>query len=507
MMSNLPGNTLPDTATLLVSGGDTRIGLDPASGMSMYGCRPQPERDLLALGSCTASQISDAGFAAAGSLRLRCVEQLRYRSHAAVYADQVARLRSELLACCGLSPFDGVGVVLGASGSDLFLLAAQWIRPHRTVMIAPGETGSGLPAALQGRHFNDRAGTVTPGAPVSDWAGEIVALAARAADGSLRAPAAIDADCAASVAAAAGAGRRVLLVLTDVSKTGLILPGIDTALAQKRKYPAQVEVLVDACQFRMAPATLRAYLAQDCMVALTGSKFVGGPTFCGALLVPPACAARYAGATLNAGVDSYSNASDWPSDWGAGHSLPATGNFGLLLRWAAAMAELRPFLALPASRSAAFARRFGQVVRTRLSQDACFEALPVAPLSRQALGPGLAGGWDSEQSIFPFLIHAPDQAGGRRPLRRDETQRLYHALRSAGRRRYQLGQPVACGVRDGVAVSALRLCLGARMLVAAAAPAGSEKVLADALAALDEIARLVNHFLPAAPPAPAQAMR
>ena len=496
-MNVLPGRPLPDTAALLVSGGDARISVDPATGVSMYGCRPCPDPDLVALGSCTASFISTAGFAAASALRRHCVEQLRFNSPGVVYAEQAARLRSELLACCGLARADGVEAVLAASGTDLFLLAAQWLKPQCKVMIAASETGSGVPAALHGRHFNGRAacaGEVPIGTLVGDWEGDLVALAVRAQDGSLLDAASVDADCAASIGAAAVAGHRVLLVLTDASKTGLIVPSVDVALAMRRKFPAQVEVLVDACQFRLSTATLRAYLALDWMVALTGSKFIGGPTFCGALLVPRACAARYRDAPLNAGVNAYSNANDWPPAWRSGHCLPSMSNFGLLLRWAAALSGLRKFLALPEAHIAAFLQRFAETVGARLALDDCLEALPVAPLSRQALC--IAGTWDARQSIFPFLIFVPDEAGGRRPLRREETERLQHALRNpaAGGRRFQLGQAVACGVRDGVPVSALRLCVSARMVVAASTDEGCERALADVLAALDEIASLVKNI-------------
>ena len=496
-MNALLDRTLPETPALLVSGGDARITVDPASGTSMYGSRPCPDPDLVALGSCTASLISEAGFAAASALRQHCVDLLRFQPASVVYAGQAARLRSELLACCGLAPADGVEAVLAASGTDLFLLAAQWLKPQRAVLIAPGETGSGVPAALHGKHFNGRAagaGEVPIGTLVGDWEGDLVALAVRAPDASLRDAVSVDADCAASVSAAAAAGHRVLLVLTDVSKTGLIVPSVDVALALQRRFPAQVEVLVDACQLRLSTATLRAYLAQDWMVALTGSKFIGGPTFCGALLVPRACAARYRDTPLNAGVNAYSNASDWPPAWRCGHCLPSTSNFGLLLRWAAALSELRMFVALPEARITAFLQRFSETVSKRLAHDDCLDALPVAPLSRQALG--IADTWDGLQSIFPFLIYIPDGTGGRRPLRREETERLQQALLNpaAGGRRFQVGQAVACGVRDGVPVSALRLCVSARMLVAACAGEreGGERALADAVAALDEIALMVK---------------
>ena len=58
--------------------------------------------------------------------------------------------------------------------------------------------------------------------------------------------------------------------------------------------------------------------------------------------------------------------------------------------------------------------------------------------------------------------------------------------------RCQLGQPVACGSRDGVPVSALRLCLSARLIVEALADDGARapQVIARALATLDKATAL-----------------
>lgn len=484
---------LPGTAALLVSGGDTRIVLDPVSGMSVYGCRPCPDPDLVALGSSTASVISASGLAAAETLRQNFLERLQYQLPSTVYAFHAERLRSELLAQCGFPALDDVSAVLASSGTDLHLLTTQWLRPQRTVMVMPSETGSGVAAAVQGKHFNRHSacgGEVAIGTCVSDWQGELVTLSARAADGSLRDSADIDADCIAGVSEAVQAGQRVLLILTDVSKTGLIVPGIETVLELKRRWPEQVEVLVDACQFRLAATTVRAYIAQGFMVALTGSKFMGGPTFCGALLIPPATAARYRDTALSPDAQAYSTAADWPLAWQTGCFLPAAANFGLLLRWEAAMTELRAFFALPDQPVAMFLRDFARAVHERLARDACFEALPVAPLCRSILGNDAC--WDAEQTIFPFLLFASNGA----PLSRDETGRLYHALRNpptgSAARRFQLGQPVACGNRDGVPVSALRLCVSAPMLVAACRDGRARAVLADALAALDEASRLAH---------------
>jgi hypothetical protein len=533
---------LPCTAALLVAGGDMRIMLDPVSGWSRYGCQPCPDPDLVALGSCTASIISKAGMAAADALRLVLVEQLLREPPADVYAVHAARLRTQLgtqlLQQCALKNADAdadADVILAASGTDLMLLTVQWLQPTVTVLVAGMETGSGVPAALQGRHFNRRAAggdAVAPGAALSSWHGDIAMLAVRAHDGSLIDASEVDAacmatvDCACRAAVDATTSGKVLLLLTDVSKTGLITPGIATVQALQRRWPEQLEVLVDACQFRLASSTLKAYLAQGWTVALTGSKFIGGPTFCAALLVPPAIAARYRERALPAQVGAYVSAADWPAGWLAQRALPERANFGLLLRWQAALAEIRAFVAIAEPDMATFLQRFAQAVGARLAADPHFDVLPVAPLDRSALYRAVSGleseaesesesesesglRWDAVQTIFPFLVlHRAGQkptCPPACPLSCTETDALYLALRSPAAlvdvnddnaaakimRRFQLGQPVPCGNRDGVDVSALRLCVGAAMVVDACRGRGADAVIADALAALDRIVALV----------------
>lgn len=499
MADELPSAALPDTATLLVSGGDTRIALDAGSGLSMYGCSPQPDPGLVALGSSTASLISPAALEACQALRQSWLEQLRAQPAAQVYAAHTQRLRRQLLALCGCAAADGIEVVLGASGTDVQLLAGQWLRPNLSVLIAPAETGSGVAAALQGRHFNRRSAggaEVQPGAALSDWLGRLATLDARSDDGVPRQQGSIDAECAACVEAAAGAGQRVLLVLTDVSKTGLLVPGVETVLRLKRRWPELLEVLVDACQFRLAPATVRAYLAQGFVVAVTGSKFMAGPTFSGALLVPPPVAARYREWPAGAALQAYSSRADWPEGWAAGLALAPSSNFGMLLRWEAALTEMRAFCALPDHRIGLFLRRFATTLRHWMTRHDRFEALSVPELARSAL---LAQPcWDTGQTIFPFLLL--DRKG--QPLPCADTLRLFQQLRNpdagadggsigSAARRFQLGQPVACGTRDGIAVSALRLCISAPMVVAACRDGQEEKVVNDALEALEELALLL----------------
>jgi hypothetical protein len=68
---------------------------------------------------------------------------------------------------------------------------------------------------------------------------------------------------------------------------------------------------------------------------------------------------------------------------------------------------------------------------------------------------------------------------------------VYLQLQSAGVQA-QLGQPVPCGTRDGVAVSALRLCLSARLVSDARDGAGISGLIAQAQSVLDELIRLLD---------------
>jgi hypothetical protein len=60
----------------------------------------------------------------------------------------------------------------------------------------------------------------------------------------------------------------------------------------------------------------------------------------------------------------------------------------------------------------------------------------------------------------------------------------------------QLGQPVVCGTREGTAISALRLCLSARLITDALAPQGrgAPTVIAEALAVLDKLSFLLTQI-------------
>lgn len=464
-----PHPDFPTTAQLLVAGDDPRIALDPESGANKYACPPFPDPELAAFGSSTASVISTAGFAAAERLR----DRLASATGAQAGAPEFERMREELIRCCGLSDPGGLKVALLSSGTDLHRLAAQLAgsaqeRPTQVVMVEAGETGSGVVEALAG------SGNM-----------EITQVPIRLEDGSPRPATDVDAEVAARVSAASAQGRHILLILLDVSKTGLLAPSPACVALLHARSPGSLDVLVDACQFRIATSTLRAYLQQGFMVGLTGSKFISGPSFSGALLLPSSAAPH-----LHAHFSRYS----------AGQNSDAT-DLGLLLRWEAALEELRAFRALPEDTVSGFLKSFAQAIHQRLCDDPAFEILPTHPLDRRPLNK--TSGWDTIQTIFPFLLY--DCRAGRRPLSRAETAHVSRRLlldlsgdhdfpsTQTAALRCQMGQAVACGTRHGVPVSALRLCVSARLIVeATTVPDGAQAVIARAIRALDKAALLAQ---------------
>lgn len=320
----------------------------------------------------------------------------------------------------------------------------------------------------------------------------------RRPDGSLRAAHQIDEDISTIAAASARMGRKVLLVMVDVSKTGLISPSVACAQDLKQRFPEQVEVLVDACQLRLAPATIAAYLRHDFMVAVTGSKFMTGPAFSAALLVPPSTVQRLEGQPLPGALRELCARGELPDGWAGAPALDDRANFGLLLRWEAALEEMRRFAALPPTAVAAFFREFAEAVSERLADDSAFEAVAVRPLERTGLGG--APCWDRMQTIFPFFLKAKGRL--MTPVETLGTQRLMGldlgdwAGSPVAARQTQLGQPVNCGQRGQVPLSALRLCLSARLAADALAPGGhgGAAVIADALEALDKTAWLTTRI-------------
>ena len=465
-----------EAARYLVSGGDERIATD-GDGRNRYGCGGCPNDDVEEFSSSTASTISASAFAAVSD---RMNELLACGSAREAYDTGAAEIRHRIAAACGLPTPGAERVVLSPSGTDLHRIVAALCRgtgARRVICVIPDptETGRGVPEALRDGLQADPA--------------QLRTIRLREEDGRCREPGAVDADVEAKVRDAVAAGADVLLVVADTTKTGLVAPTPECALRLKERHGDGLTILVDACQLRLSPDTLRAYLAAGFLIAITGSKFLGGPAFSGALLLPEGSLGRLQAMDLQPVAHGGSARGDWPSGFAARDQLADTPNLGLLLRWQAALHEWDAFRAVPAEAVEATLRLVSRMVKDRLTA-APFEAVTAPTVARFG-----EPGWDALPSIFPFLV-----------VRRGEqldsaaTQALYERLREGrdmppglARRRLVLGQPVQVGRREGQPVMALRLAISARQIVKAARhPAGAAQLAQSADQALARVALAVE---------------
>ncbi len=451
---------------LLASGGDERLSLDSASGLNRYGCAPWPRPAVLGFASCTASSLSQPAFVAAErARRILIAHALRTGAPAAVSGASEAA-EASILAHFGVA--DLASAVLAASGTDAALIVTGLLAAEHpgtamtSILVSPAETGSGVPDAVQGRHFAGLAPSgrlVTKGDMLEGLRTlpRLATIALRDENGAPLPPAAIAAACRTAIAAAIPHGRVVLHAI-DGSKTGLTAPDRATLLQLAAEAGGALDIVIDACQARLEPALVRWYLEQGFPVLVTGSKFFAAPGFCGAVLFPRARldAVARTGRVAD-GLAPYACL-----EGGIGSRRCP----GLLLRWEAALHDMAVFGALPAAEIGQRLDRLGQRVSAVLRQH------PRLHLVAAPRPPGL--GWSDRRSVFTFAVR--DQAGWIAPA---ALRDLYLVLQAeAGGPTVQLGQPVVLG---HPALGGLRIAFSAAQL------AGADDVAASLRVALDRL--------------------
>ncbi|MFZ6656908.1 hypothetical protein [Undibacterium sp. TJN19] len=233
----------PSLDQLLIDGGDGRIALH-ADGLNKYGCAALPQgaqSALFAFGSATASCISAPAYAAAARTYPQLLLAHQQQTEYAVYAREIDGVRHELKQLCGLGQRNDIDIVFAASGTDLHLIAAQLYasfstEPTLVIMSDANETGSLVPLALALRHFSERTAL---GDQVKTCEHikhakelEVVNAAARWADGSVRDV--HDIETEALINKAFLSGQAVILILVDVTKTGIMAPSIGTAIRLRK---------------------------------------------------------------------------------------------------------------------------------------------------------------------------------------------------------------------------------------------------------------------------------
>lgn len=439
---------------LLSEGGDERIVIDPSTGLNRYLCAPRPS-NVLAFASTTANDLSAGALVHLQNLPL-------VPASPTDYAARLELLRWRIRSAYRL---DGTtAVVFSPSGTDLEYVALACTpagdRPVTNILLGADEVGSGCIHSANGQHFARRTplGIVTePGVPVPGLAEiDVVSIAVRDEDGRPRSSADIADAIDEATSRAQAHDRHVLAHVVHGSKTGLVVPSLDDLDRLGARWGEAVTWVVDACQARISPAAVQAYLARGSIVLLTGSKFVGAPPFCGFALVPQTLVA--AAEPLKRGLGKIFRQAEWPAGWPGAELMSSGSNPGLLLRLEAALFEIERYRALDEGSVRSVIGAFGQAVQ-RLA-----DRLGAALIADHA--PRCA---NREPELDTMV--ALDLANLVEGSDFDDASCWHRAL---VRRGIRLGQPVRCArLPDGRWGPTLRVALSMPMIVERAGDCGS----------------------------------
>jgi hypothetical protein len=477
-----------------------------------------PCREAIAFSSSTASTISPMAFAAVEEAYGALFRGAAEHGLANVFDAAAEKLRRELKTLLELD-FCDADIVFSPSGTDSEIHALHLARLWHarsggseiaSIVVAAEETGSGMPHAAAGRHFN-----ATTSAGVSAVRGRAiagmdgiahVAIPVRDAQG-IRDLSEIDEDVSRAVAQAIEDGRRVVLHVMHHSKIGTRAPSAACIAELRARHGMHVQFVLDACQFRMSRRKLRHYLDQGFLVLATGSKFFAGPPLSGAVIVPEQFRAGIAAETkIPQGLADYATAYDWPESLaGIRAQLPRRENLGQYLRWVAAAAEMKAYFAVPELYRRLALGEFSGALSRMLEARGDLALLPEPA-------------WVSDESdiddefsvrtVFPFVVRRDGV-----PLSAAETRTIYRALNEdvceivdcRGQERLaaticHIGQPVALKM-DGVETAALRISADARLVSECFAGtsvldaiAALKQRSAGAGTVLDKVALLANNL-------------
>ena len=285
----------------------------------------------------------------------------------------------------------------------------------------------------------------------------------------------------------------VILHVLAGSKTGLCYPSQDAVRKVIEKYgsgpSSRLLVVVDACQVRTHVSALHTYVQLGCIVLITGSKYYGGPPFCGAVLMPPDLAEELnAPSTIFEGIGDYFNAFDMPRSMPQVRSqLPSDWfNAGLCLRWMASLSIIEQYEKIAADDRAQSIDVWCNGVSSAVSAGWPFLALlPETGINPDGTGTASERVGGLLNTIAPIMVRVndsqEDSEAGKCPLNglsQDDLKKVHRMLqedlssrlpsgisdeeRSTAAFKCLIGQPVKLG---GAPFGVVRIALGAQMVV------------------------------------------
>ncbi|MUU78450.1 hypothetical protein [Winogradskyella endarachnes] len=475
-------NLAKPTEYLLMDGGDLRLNIDEIALLNKYGCRPFPRPDAFTFASSTATSVSNFAFDKTDKVRRIVIKNSLKNGFKSSTNEFSESLKDRLKKIFKLNTESQI--IFSPSGTDSSLQIAgitQIItdKDIAHVLVAADETGSGVPAALKGCHFENTTALNFPikkGDKIEGFRDvELNKVTLRDDKGDLKSSTAIDKEVFTAISKANDAGKHVVLHVMDQSKLGYQSPSEKMIKDLDSLTNLSIQVIVDSAQVRLDPKDIQNYLKKGFIVSITGSKYFTGPPYSGALILPQSVSKSIQAIknTLPKGLTKYYNHSDWPTSWHCSKDLCDGYNYGSYMRWNAAIVEMERYFMTPVLYRNMGIEMFCDFVEESIKEATFLERLYGNETNTNSYT-GKEFGIRNMRTIFPFFILKDNKV-----LSVDKVKKLYLLLNSDLSNHYQdspleivrlaaqkchIGQAVNVKYNNDIQSAILRISLGARII-------------------------------------------
>jgi len=475
-------NLAKPTEYLLMSGGDLRLNIDEFELLNKYGCRPFPRPEAFTFASSTATSVSNYAFDKTDKVRSILIQNSLKKGFKNTTIEFSELLKNNLRKSLNID--DACQIIFSPSGTDSSLQIAaitQIISDKEIthVLVASDETGSGVPAALKGWHFENTTALNHPvkkGDKIEGFRDiDLIKVPLRDENGALKSSTLLDTEIFDAISKTNELGRHIVLHVMDQSKLGYQSPSEEMIQSLKTVDNLSIQIIVDGSQLRLDPNDIQNYLNKGYIVTITGSKYFTGPPYCGALIVPKSVSESINSVknTIPEGLTKYYNHSDWPTSWFCSKDLSDGFNYGSSMRWNAAIVEMERYFKTPI-----LYRNLGIEMFCNFVEDSINDATFLEPLFGDETKINTHNSEDfglrNIRTIFPFFILKNNKV-----LTNDNVKKLYVLLNSdisdqfaessieiirLAAQKCHIGQAVDVKYGNDFQSAVLRISLGARVI-------------------------------------------
>jgi hypothetical protein len=475
-------NLAKPTEYLLMSGGDLRLNIDEIELLNKYGCRPFPRPDAFTFASSTATSISNFAFDKTDKVRSILIQNSLKKGFKNTTIAFSELLKNNLRKTLKIN--EECQIIFSPSGTDSALQIAaitQIISDKEIthILVASDETGSGVPAALKGCHFENTTALnypVTKGDKITGFRDiDLIKVPLREENGELKSTLQLDTEIFTAISKTNELGRHVVLHVMDQSKLGYQSPSEEMIQSLNALGNLSMQIIVDASQLRLDPKDIQNYLNKGYIITITGSKYFTGPPYSGALILPKRVSKfiNSVKTTLPKGLTTYYNHSDWPTSWFCSKNLSGGFNYGSNMRWNAAIVEMDRYYKTPVLYRNMGIEMFCNFVEDSI-EDAPFLELLFGDKTKTNTYDSKEFGLRNIYTIFPFFILKNEKV-----LSTDHVKKLYTLLNSdisdkfldspieiirLAAQKCHIGQPVDVKYGNDCQTAVLRISLGARVI-------------------------------------------